>query len=49
MAKNKSELSTAFLSGVQNFKHSLQSVLKAKHSFNDGDIVSGEGEYEIPS
>lgn len=43
MAKNKSKLSTAFLNGVQKFKVSLQSVLKAKDSFSDGDIVTGEG------
>ena len=48
MANNKSKLSSAFLNGVQNFKDSLQSVLKPKHSFSDGDIVTGEGKFEIP-
>ena len=48
MEKNKSELSTAFLNGVQKFKESLQSVLKAKDSFSDGDIVTGEGKFKMP-
>lgn len=48
MAKNKSKLSTAFLNGVQKFKDLLQSVLKAKDSFSDGDIVTGEGKFKIP-
>ena len=48
MAKNKSKLSTAFLNGVQKFKDLLQSVLKAKDSFSDGDIVTGEGKFKMP-
>ena len=48
MAKNKRKLSSIFLNGVQKFKDSLQSVLKAKDSFSDGDIVTGEGKFEIP-
>lgn len=48
MAKNKRKLNTAFRNGVKKFKDLLQSVLKAKHSFDDGDIVTGEGEFEIP-
>ncbi|XP_015757604.1 PREDICTED: guanylate-binding protein 6-like isoform X3 [Acropora digitifera] len=43
IAGNKSQLSPAFMSGVQKFKPLLKSVLITKQSFNDGDIVSGEG------
>ncbi|XP_067054263.1 guanylate-binding protein 6-like isoform X3 [Acropora muricata] len=43
IAGNKSKLSPAFVSGVQKFKPLLKSVLKTKQSFNDGDIVTGEG------
>ena len=46
IARNKDKLTPAFLSGVQNFKPLLKSVLVAKRSFNDGDIVTGEGMYE---
>ena len=35
------------MSGVQKFKPLLKSVLITKQSFNDGDIVTGEGLYEI--
>ena len=47
IARNKDKLTPAFLSGVQNFKSLLKSVLVAKGRFNDGDIVTGEGMYEI--
>ena len=47
IAGNKSKLSPAFVSGVQKFKPLLKSVLKTKQSFNDGDIVTGEGLFEI--
>lgn len=47
IAGNKSKLTPAFMSGVQKFKPLLKSVLKTKQSFNDGDIVTGEGLYEI--
>ncbi|XP_074617681.1 guanylate-binding protein 6-like isoform X1 [Acropora palmata] len=43
IAGNKSKLSPAFMSGVQKFKPLLKSVLITKQSFNDGDIVTGEG------
>ena len=47
IARNKDKLTPAFLSGVQKFKPLLKSVLVAKQSFNDGDIVTGEGMYEV--
>ena len=47
IARNKTQLTSAFLSRVQKFKSLLKSVLVAKQSFNDGDMVTGEGMYEI--
>ena len=47
IARNKDKLTPAFLSGVQQFKPLLKSVLVAKQSFNDGDIMTGEGMYEV--
>ena len=32
-----------FLSGVKEFKGLLRTTLVPKHSFNDGEIVTGEG------
>ncbi|XP_067054290.1 guanylate-binding protein 2-like [Acropora muricata] len=43
IARNKSNLTPDFLSGVEKFKLLLKSVLVAKQSVNDGDIVTGEG------
>ena len=47
MARKKNKLTPNFLSGVEKFKLLLKSVLVAKQSVNDGDIVTGEGKYEI--
>ena len=47
ITKNKDKLTPPFLSGVQKFKPLLKSVLVAKQSFNEGDMVTGEGMYEI--
>ena len=47
MARHKNELTSDFLSGVEKFKLLLKSVLVAKQSVNDGDIVTGEGKYGI--
>ena len=47
IASNKDKLTSAFLEGVEKFKSSLQSILVTKQSVNDGDIVTGEGMYEI--
>ena len=46
MTSNKDKLSSAFLKGVEKFKSLLKSILVTKQSFNDGDIVTGEGLYE---
>ncbi|XP_015752495.1 PREDICTED: guanylate-binding protein 6-like isoform X3 [Acropora digitifera] len=43
MTSNKDKLTSAFLNGVEKLKSLLKSVLVTKQSFNDGDIVTGEG------
>ncbi|XP_015777564.1 PREDICTED: guanylate-binding protein 4-like [Acropora digitifera] len=43
MTSNKDKLTSAFLKGVEKFKSLLKSILVTKQSFNDGDIVTGEG------
>jgi len=42
---NKREINPDFFSGLENFKRLLRNVLVPKNSFNDGEIVTGEGEY----
>ena len=44
---NKDEINPLFLSGVEEFKRLLWNVLVPKNSFNDGELVTGEGEYGI--
>ena len=41
--KNKSQINPEFLSGIEKFKELLRTTLIPKHSFNDGEIVTGEG------
>ena len=41
--RNKSQINPEFLSGIEKFKELLRGTLNAKHSFNDGEIVTGEG------
>ncbi|XP_068722035.1 guanylate-binding protein 6-like [Montipora capricornis] len=43
MNSNKSRLNPCFLSGLEQFKQLLRSVLIPKYSFNEGEIVTGEG------
>ena len=40
---NKSQLNSRFLDGIVQFKRLLRSMLTPKHSFNDGEVVTGEG------
>ena len=42
---NKEKINPDFLRGLENFKRLLRNVLVPKNSFNDGEIVTGEGEY----
>ncbi len=41
--KNRSQINPEFRSGIKQFKKLLISTLVPKHSFNDGEIVTGEG------
>lgn len=41
--RNKSQLNPRFLDGIDHFKRLLWSTLTPKHSFNDGEVVTGEG------
>ena len=43
---NKGKINPDFFSGLENFKRLLRNVLVPKNSFNDGEIVTGEGEYD---
>ena len=40
---NKSQLNPAFLRGLDQFKQFLGSILTPKKSFNEGELVTGEG------
>lgn len=40
---NKGKINPDFFSGLENFKCLLRNVLVPKNSFNDGEIVTGEG------
>ena len=42
--RNRSQMNPEFLSGIEQFKKLLRTTLVANHSFNDGEIVTGEGE-----
>ncbi|KAJ7380884.1 hypothetical protein OS493_004467 [Desmophyllum pertusum] len=41
--RNRSQINADFLSGIEEFKKLLRTTLTPKHSFNDGEIVTGEG------
>ena len=40
---NKSQINPVFLSGIKEFEELLRTTLIPKYSFNDGEIVTGEG------
>ena len=42
---NKDDINPLFLSAFEEFKSLLWNVLVPKKSFNDGNVVTGEGEY----
>ena len=42
--ENKALLQSKFLSGLEQFKSLLRSTLVPKHSYIDGEFVTGEGE-----
>ena len=41
--REKSKLNSQFLEGIEQFKRLLWSMVTPKHSFNDGEVVTGEG------
>lgn len=41
---NKSKINPSFFRGLEGFKQLLRTVLVPKHSFNDGELVTGEGD-----
>lgn len=41
---NKSKINPLFFRGLEGFKQLLRTVLVPKHSFNDGELVTGEGD-----
>ena len=42
--RNKRQLNPRFLEGIDQFKRLVWSTLVPKHSPNDGEVVTGEGE-----
>ena len=42
---NNDDMNPLFFSGLEEFKSLLWDVLGPKNSFNDGEVVTGEGEY----
>ncbi|CAH3030957.1 unnamed protein product [Pocillopora meandrina] len=41
--RNKSQINSEFFSGIEKFKVLLKRTLTPKHSFYDGELVTGEG------
>ena len=41
---NKEDINPLFFSGLEEFRRLLRNVLVPKKSFNDGEVVTGEGE-----
>lgn len=47
--QEKSQLSSAFLTGLEQLKVKLKTILYPKRSFNDGEFVTGEGKDFVSS
>ena len=41
--RNKSQIISEFFFGIEKFKVLLKRTLTPKHSFNDGELMTGEG------
>ena len=41
------EINPRFLSGLEKFKSLIRTTLSPKHSFNDGEFVTGEGKMDV--
>ena len=42
---NEGDINPLFFRGLEEFKRMLWNVLVPKNSFNNGEVVTGEGEY----
>lgn len=47
--QKKSQVERLFLEGLEKFKSLMRATLSPKHSFNDGEFVTGEGGVSFPS
>ena len=47
--QKKSQVNHLFLKGLEKFKSLMRRTLSPKHSFNDGEFVTGEGGVNVPS
>ena len=45
--QRKDEINPKFWSGLEKFKSLIRTTLSPKHSFNDGEFVTGEGKIEL--
>ena len=45
--QKKDKVNPLFLSGLEKFKRLITTTLSPKHSFNDGEFVTGEGNKSI--
>ena len=46
--KKKDQVNPLFLDGLEKFKRLMRRSLSPKHSFNDGEYVTGEGGVYVP-
>ena len=46
--KKKDQVNPLFLDGLEKFKRLMRLSLSPKHSFNDGEYVTGEGAVYVP-
>ena len=47
--QKRSQVNHLFLEGLEKFKSLMRRTLSPKHSFNDGEFVTGEGGVNVPS
>lgn len=45
--QRKDEINPKFWSGLEKFKSLISATLSPKHSFNDGEFVTGEGKMDV--
>lgn len=45
--QRKDEINPKFWSGLEKFKSLISTTLSPKHSFNDGEFVTGEGKMDV--